>query len=147
MSLRFEGTPALGTPVEIPDGPVRDRFGIAADLQQGQRGLVIGPPETACVITGTDAELRLFALRLLAVTMTPPQGGRMLPESHPEIQVNDPATPPADVIERLLDEAEAAGTFKGWSAISDHGDVAAVEVDDAPFGKFLVTCVPVRRPQ
>jgi hypothetical protein len=148
MSLRTEGTVAGDTPVEVPDSQTLDRYGIAADLKPGQRALVIGNPESAAhAVTGTAAELRLFALRVLAVTMTLPQDGGLLPGSHPAIEINDPHTPVADVIDRLLDEADVAGIFKDWGAISDHGDVAAVEIDDKPFGKYLVTCVPVPRPQ
>lgn len=150
MSLRVEGTAAADTAAAVPDSPDLARHGIAADLKPGQRALVIGDPEAAAhAVTGTPAELRLFALRVLAVTMTLPQEGGMLPPDHPDINLaaNDPHSPAGDVIDRLLDEAEVAGIFSSWGAISDQGDVAAVEIDDKPFGKLLVTCVPVPGPQ
>ncbi len=149
MSKRIDGTAATETPVAAPAGRVQlDEYGILGDLEPGTRALVIGNPESAAyAVTGTTAALRLFALQVLATTLAMPADDGLLPGPDERIEINEPTSPAGSVIETLMDEVEVSGSFSGYGTIADYGDVAAVEVDDGPSGKFLVACVSVPRPR
>jgi hypothetical protein len=147
MSSRIDITAARETEVAVPDGQaLLDLYHNADEHQPGQRALVIGDPGAAAyAVTGTPAELRLFALRVLATVLGLPQDGGLLPGPDPDLNPLDPPSPAGDVVVRLMDAAEEQGAAGGRGQITDYRDVAAVQVSDGPTGEFLLACVPVPR--
>jgi len=139
MSMRVDGGAAADTPVVIPGLARLAEHGITGTLEPGTQALVIGHPEAAAyAVTGTPADLVLFALRVLATTLSLPQDSALLPGADPDVNITDQLSPAGYLMEWLMDEAEVSDR----SEITDVGDVAAVQVKNRA-GRFLVACVPV----
>jgi len=55
--------------------------------------------------------------------------------------IGEPPSPQADVLRRLMDDAEDAGTFSRIGSVAD-GITATATITDDLGGRFVITCTP-----